>query len=55
MQEEINQIELAMPDEDVMQLRNIARHIEKYIGRGALSEDVRNAADKLHELINKRH
>lgn len=54
MQEEINEIELAMLDEDVIQLHNIARRIENRIGVGTLSEDIRRAADTLNELI-KRH
>ena len=53
MQDEINEIELAMLDEDVMQLHNIARHIEQTIGVGTLSEDIRRAADKLMELIKR--
>jgi hypothetical protein len=53
MQEEINEIELAMLDEDVIQLHTIARHIETTIGTGSLSEDIRRAADKLNELLKR--
>ena len=53
MQDEINEIELVTLEDDVIQLHNIARHIEKTIGQGTLSEDIRQAADKLSELINK--
>ena len=56
MQEEIKQIsetELAMLDEDVIQLHNIARHIEQSIGRGQLSDDLRHVADKLHALLKR--
>lgn len=35
----------------VIQLHNIARQIEEEIGIGKLSEDLRNAADRLHNLI----
>lgn len=38
-------------DEAVMALHNIARLIEQEIGRGLLSEDVRDCADRLHRLI----
>ena len=38
-------------DEAVMALHNIARLIEREIGRGLLSEDVRDCADRLHRLI----
>ncbi len=37
-------------DEAVMQLHNIARQVEKEIGRGLLSEDIRDCADRLHKL-----
>lgn len=36
----------------VMQLHDIARLIEKEIGSGQLSEDIRDAADRLHLIIN---
>jgi hypothetical protein len=35
----------------VIELHNIARKIEQEIGQGQLSEDVRQCADRLHELI----
>lgn len=35
----------------VIQLHNIARQVENEIGIGKLSEDIRNAADRLHSLI----
>lgn len=53
MQDAINEIELAMLDEDVIQLHYIARHIEQTLGVGTLSEDIRRSADKLNELIKK--
>ena len=44
------------PDLDlaVLQLHDIARRIEddKNLGKGALSEDVRKCADRLHEILN---
>ena len=49
----LNEIELVMLDEEVIQLHNIARHIEKTIGVGSLSEDIRRAADRLNELIKR--
>ncbi len=35
-----------------MQLHDIARLIEKEIGSGQLSADIRDAADRLHLIIN---
>lgn len=35
----------------VIQLHDIARQIEEEIGIGKLSEDLRKAADRLHNLI----
>jgi len=37
--------------ERVSQLHDIARQIEREIGNGALSEALRQAADKLNELL----
>ena len=56
MQDEIKQIseiELAMLDEDVIQLHNIARHIETAIGQGQLSQDLRHVADRLSTLLKR--
>ena len=44
----INQLE-----QSVIELHNIARLIEQEIGTGLLSEDLRNCADRLQELIKK--
>ena len=38
--------------EEVIRLHDIARKIEKEIGVGQLSEDIRKAADRLHEVLN---
>lgn len=38
-------------EEAVMELHNIARLVEKEIGLGLLSEDIRDCADRLHQLI----
>lgn len=38
-------------DEAVMELHNIARLVEKEIGLGLLSEDIRDCADRLHKLV----
>ena len=53
MQDEINEIELVTLQDDVIQLHDIARHIEKTIGKGQLSDDLRSLADKLSELVNR--
>ena len=34
----------------VIQLHDIARYIEKNLGVGQLSSDIRNVADRLHAL-----
>ena len=34
----------------VIALHDIARTVEKEIGRGQLSDDIRSCADRLHEL-----
>ena len=39
-------------DEAVITLHNVARLIEKEIGKGLLSEDVRDCADRLHKLVS---
>jgi len=36
----------------IIQLHDIARAIEQQIGVGKLSEDIRKAADRLHEVLN---
>jgi hypothetical protein len=38
-------------DEAVIQLHNVARLVEKEIGRGQLSDDIRDCADRLHKLV----
>ncbi len=50
----ISETELAMLDEDVILLHNIARRIETLVGRGQLSDDIRHTADRLHSIL-KRH
>ena len=37
-------------EQSVIDLHNIARLIEQKIGIGQLSEDIRDCADRLHEL-----
>ena len=37
--------------DEIIQLHNIAPKIEQEIGQGQLSEDIRKAADRLHEVI----
>ena len=36
----------------IVQLHDIARAVEQQIGVGQLSEDIRKAADRLHEVLN---
>lgn len=38
-------------DEAVIELHNIARLVEKEVGLGLLSEDIRDCADRLHKLV----
>ena len=40
-------------EERVIELHNIARHIEQQIGEGDLSRDIRKAADRLSLLLKK--
>lgn len=49
MQDEIN---LKLKDA-IIELHNIARLIEQEIGRGNLSDDIRNCADRVNVLINE--
>ena len=37
--------------ERIIQLHDIARAVEKEIGQGQLSEDIRKSADRLHEVL----
>ena len=37
--------------ERIIQLHDIARAVEQEIGTGQLSEDIRKAADRLHEVL----
>lgn len=55
MQEEtkLSEIELAMLDQDVIDLHNIARRVEARIGRGQLSEELRHLADRLADMIKR--
>ena len=39
-------------DQAVMQLHEIARQVEREIGTGQLSEDIRKCADRLNVLIS---
>ncbi len=40
-------------DLEVMRLHDIARTVERIIGRGQLSEDIRHCADRLAELTKR--
>ena len=48
-----SEIELAMLDQDVVDLHSIARRIEALIGRGSLSDDLRHVADRLNALLKR--
>lgn len=48
-----SETELAMLDQDVIELHNIARRINKYIGQGQLSEDLRHYADRLSACLKR--
>lgn len=39
--------------EAIIQLHDVARTVEKQIGTGQLSEDIRNCADRLNTLIKE--
>ena len=53
MLDAINEIEAVMLEQDVIALHDIARHIEKTVGQGQLSEDIRAAADRLSQLLQR--
>jgi hypothetical protein len=40
-------------DEAIIQLHDVAREVEKQIGIGALSDDIRQCADRLNTLIKE--
>jgi hypothetical protein len=40
-------------EEAIIQLHDIARAVEKQIGTGQLSEDIRKCADRLNTLIKE--
>jgi len=48
-----NELELHVMDLEVMRLHDIARTVERIIGRGQLSEDIRHCADRLAELTKR--
>jgi hypothetical protein len=37
--------------DEIIKLHDIARKIEQELGQGQLSEDIRKAADRLHEVM----
>lgn len=56
MQEETNisELELVVLEDEVINLHNIARTLERtFGGRGQLSDDIRNCADRLSELLKR--
>ena len=40
-----------MLTDEIIKLHDIARKIEQELGQGQLSEDIREAADRLNELL----
>ncbi len=56
MQEEtkVTEIELEKLHEEVITLHEVARTLERaFNGRGQLSDDIRNCADRLSELLKR--
>ena len=50
----VTELELEMLDQEVIKLHEIARTLERtFGGRGQLSDDIRNCADRLSELLRK--
>lgn len=39
----------------VIELHNAARSVERDLGQGKLSEDIRDCADRLHALIKENY
>ena len=39
-------------EDKIIQLHDIARVVEQQLGVGQLSEDIRNVADRLSEILN---
>jgi hypothetical protein len=39
-------------EDKIIQLHDIARVVEQQIGVGQLSDDIRNVADRLSEILN---
>jgi len=50
---QVSEIDLVMLDQDVIELHNIARRIEKNIGQGQLSDELRHVADRLNALLKR--
>lgn len=42
------------PIQAVSYLHDIARYVEQQIGKGLLSDDIRNVADRLHEVTKTK-
>lgn len=56
MQDETNisEIELAVLGDEVIKLHEVARTLERaFNGRGQISDDIRNCADRLSELLKR--
>ena len=49
-----SEIELAVLNDEVIKLHEVARTLERaFGGRGQISDDIRNCADRLHELLKR--
>lgn len=50
-----SEIELAVLNDEVIKLHEVARTLEQAFGqRGQLSDDIRNCADRLTELLQRQ-
>ena len=48
------ELELAVLDQEVINLHNVARTLEQtFGGRGQLSDDIRSCADRLNDLLKR--
>lgn len=57
MQEEtrVTEIELEVLNDEVIKLHEVARTLERAFGQpGRLSDDIRNCADRLSELLKRQ-
>lgn len=48
-----NELEISLLDLEVIRLHDIARTVERIVGEGQLSLDIRHCADRLAELTKR--